>query len=255
MLTTYPTYTRLFIWSSRLLYFGLSQHLTPHVYAAAALHVGIYQLFQIKIGHGDWQLCRCALIPAGVKHELNFSNGIHGKLFIERDSADFLYFKRRFPYSEQSATLFNDDELVTEFLWMYEENPAKPLIECCLNALLNCDDTLYLKLDARVQTAINCICNEPENNFSGDYLAGLSDLSQSRFLHLFKENTNVTYRRFRAWKRLFLAVEHLNGSDNMTFAALDAGFSDAAHFSHSFRETFGVNPRFVFRGIDRFEVS
>jgi len=71
----------------------------------------------------------------------------------------------------------------------------------------------------------------------------LSDLSPSRFLHLFKENTDVPYRRFRAWKRLFLAVEHLNASDNMTFAALEAGFSDATHFSHSFRDAFGVSDR------------
>jgi len=65
----------------------------------------------------------------------------------------------------------------------------------------------------------------------------------------------VLYRRFRAGKRLLLAVEHLNDSDNMTFAVLEAGFSDATHFNHSFCENFGVNPRFVFRGIDRFEVE
>jgi len=53
MFTTYPAYMRLFIWSNRLLYFGLSQHLTLHVYATAALHVGVYQPFQIKIGNGD----------------------------------------------------------------------------------------------------------------------------------------------------------------------------------------------------------
>jgi len=54
------------------------------------------------------------------------------------------------------------------------------------------------------------------------------------------------YRRFRAWKLLFLALENLNATDNMTIA----GFADKAHFSHSF----GVNPAYVFRGINRFEV-
>jgi AraC-like DNA-binding protein len=41
----------------------------------------------------------------------------------------------------------------------------------------------------------------------------------------------------------------------MTRAALDAGFADATHFSHSFRDTFGVNPAPVFRKIGRFEVT
>jgi AraC-like DNA-binding protein len=70
---------------------------------------------------------------------------------------------------------------------------------------------------------------------------------------LFKEHTDVPYRRFRAWKRLFLALESLSATDNMTIAALDAGFSDATHFSHSFRDTFGINPAYVFRGINRFD--
>jgi AraC-like DNA-binding protein len=254
-MTAYPSYTRLFIWPSRLLYFGLSQHLTAHAYATAALHIGLYQPFQIKIGDGKWQQCRCAFVPTGIKHALNFGNGIHGKLFIERDSADFLYFKRRFPYTEQTVTLFEDPALLAAFLWIYEENPAKNQIAHHLDQLLNCDGSLDFKLDPRVQTAINLICEEPGRNFSQEYLATISGLSASRFLHLFKENTDVPYRRFRAWKRLFLAIEFLNSRDNMTYAALEAGFSDATHFSHSFREMFGVNPRFVFQGIDRFEVK
>lgn len=255
MFLTYPCHTRLFIWPGRLLYFGLSQHLKPHAYATCALHVGLYQPFQIKIENGGWQSCRCAIIPAGVKHELHFENGIHGKLFIERDHADFLYFKRRFPYSEHSVKLFEEDELLKQLLWVYEENPARDRIKSCLDSLLNCDGTLDLSLDARVQKVIALIRDEPDRNFSQDYLAQINDLSASRFLHLFKQNTDVPYRRFRAWKRLYLAVEHLNQSDNMTHAAMEAGFSDATHFSHSFSDTFGVNPRFVFRGIDRFEIK
>jgi len=53
---------------------------------------------------------------------------------------------------------------------------------------------------------------------------------------------------------MFLALENLNAVDNMTIAALDAGFADATHFSHSFRDTFGINPAYVFRGISRFDV-
>jgi NAD(P)-dependent dehydrogenase (short-subunit alcohol dehydrogenase family) len=38
-------------------------------------------------------------------------------------------------------------------------------------------------------------------------------------------------------------------------AALDAGYADATHFSHSFRATFGVNPAPVFRTLGRFEMG
>ncbi len=254
MLKLYPAYMRLFIWRGRSLYFGPSVHLNAHAYATVALHVGVYRPFRIKIASGAWQSCRCAIVPAGIQHELDFDGGIHGKIFIERDSSDFLYFKRRFAWSEQAPVLFHDDELVGQLRWIYELDPDKTVIESCLDKLLQCDGELSLELDPRVQTAIDLICEEPDCNFSQQYLADRADLSPSRFLHLFKEHTDVPYRRFRTWKRLFLALDSLNAVDNMTVAALDAGFADAAHFSHSFRDNFGINPAYVFRGINRFEV-
>ncbi len=253
MLKLYPAYMRLFIWRGRSLYFGPSVHLAAHAYATVALHVGIYRPFKIKIADGAWQSCRCAIVPAGFKHELDFEGGIHGKLFIERDNSDYLYFKRRFACREQSLSLFQDDELVEQLRDIYELDLDKTAIESRLNSLLRCDGELSLTLDPRVQNAIDLICDEPDCNFSQEYLAEMADLSPSRFLHLFKQHTDVPYRRFRTWKRLFLALENLNAVDNMTLAALDAGFADATHFSHSFRDTFGINPAYVFRGINRFE--
>ncbi|MGZ4954726.1 MAG: helix-turn-helix domain-containing protein [Methylobacter sp.] len=254
MLKLYPAYMRLFIWRGRSLYFGPSVHLDAHAYATVALHVGIYRPFRIKVANGEWQSCRCAIVPAGIRHELDFEGGIHGKLFIERDSADFLYFKRRFDCSEQSTLFFQDDELIEQLRWIYEMDPDKAVIENCLDNLLRCNGELSLVVDPRIQAAIDLICDEPDYNFSKEYLADRADLSPSRFLHLFKQHTDVPYRRFRTWKRLFLAIENLSAVDNMTVAALDAGFSDATHFSHSFRDTFGINPAYVFRGIHRFDV-
>jgi len=69
-------------------------------------------LIKIKIANGAWQKCRCAIVPAGMRHELDFEGGVHGKLFIERGSSDFLYFKRRFACSEQALSLFQDNELI-----------------------------------------------------------------------------------------------------------------------------------------------
>ncbi|TAN66085.1 MAG: AraC family transcriptional regulator [Methylobacter sp.] len=254
MLKLYPAYMRLFIWRGRSLYFGPSVQLNAHSYATVALHVGVYRPFRIKIANGAWQRCRCAIVPAGIRHELDFEGGIHGKLFIERDSSDFLYFKRRFAWPGQASVFFHDDELVDQLRWIYELDPDKTVIESCLDKLLQCDGELNLEIDPRVQTAIDLICEEPDCNFSQQYLADRADLSPSRFLHLFKEHTDVPYRRFRTWKRLFLALDSLNAVDNMTVAAIDAGFADATHFSHSFRDNFGINPAYVFRGINRFEI-
>ena len=93
----------------------------------------------------------------------------------------------------------------------------------------------------------------PDRNYSQEELGATLGLSPSRVLHLFSAEMGVPYRRFRMWKRLMLSFELLHAQDNMTVAAMEAGFADATHFSHSFRDTFGVNPAPVFRRIERFE--
>jgi AraC-like DNA-binding protein len=255
MLSPYPCHSRLFLWRNRALYFGPLRHLDTHVYGAAVLHVGIYRPFRLKIANGEPVTCRCAIVPAGMKHALDFAGAIHGKLFIEMDSADFLYFRRRFRCQDRAVSFFEDAETLECFRWMYEEDPDKAAIAMCMDRLLGCDGRLRLLIDSRVQAAIDLIRDKPDRNFSQDYLAAKVDLSPSRFLHLFRQHTGVPYRRFRMWKRLVITMEKLNAADTMTRAALDSGFADATHFSHCFRDTFGVNPAFVFRDIERFEVA
>lgn len=253
MLKPFPSCARLFLWASRALYFGSTQHLAMHSHAGVALHVGVYRPFRLKLVGGEWQTCRCAVIPAGLAHELDFAGGIHGKFFVERDSVDFLYFTARFPYDSEKAMVFYDEDLVQCLRGLYEDNPCKEQVDQQLTRLLGADGQLSFSLEPRIQKAIELICSEPDYNFSKEQLAAMACLSPSRFLHLFKAQAGVPYRQFRTWKRLFLAMECLHRNDNMTEAALLAGFSDATHFSHSFRETFGVKPSFVFKHIERFE--
>lgn len=254
MLNLYPSHLRLFVWKSRVLYFGPSPPLSSHLYGTVALHVGVYRPFRIRIANRKPVTCRCAIVPPNTKHELDFSGGIHGKLFVERDSTDFPYFQQRFSYQEPFGSFFQEEETLNSFRWIYEEDPEKAAVEACLDRLMKDRGPLQYTIDPRIQSIIDLIRDEPDMNFSQEHLATLVNLSPSRLLHLFKQHTSVSYRRFRMWKRLRLAVEQFNRTDNMTRVALDSGFADATHFSHCFRDTFGVNPAFVFRGIKRFEV-
>lgn len=246
---------RLFLWQHRALYFGATTYLALHSHAAPALHVGIYQPFRLKLLNTDWIHCHCAVIPQGLPHELDFGGNIHGKLFIESESCDFLYFRQRFSYNQNQVTVFHDETLVQQFQAIYEENLSKHSIYESLNQVLGVNGNLIFDLEPRIQQTINAICQEPDYNFSHEQLAAMVNLSPSRFLHLFKQQAGVPYRQFRSWKRLFLAIESLHQCDNMTQAALSAGFFDSAHFSNSFRETFGVKPSFVFKSIQRFELD
>lgn len=103
-------------------------------------------------------------------------------------------------------------------------------------------------LDPRVVKAIALI-----NRFSGEpataeVCSAAVGLSTSRFLHLFKEETDISFRAFRAWKRARHLLNFANQDLNLAHLAQDIGYPDSTHFSHSIRRFYGLKPRAIFSG-------
>ena len=91
------------------------------------------------------------------------------------------------------------------------------------------------------------------NDFSGSKMtaadcAASVHLSPSRFLHLFKEQTGISFRAFRAWKRARHLLHFVNEDINLAHLAQDIGYPDSTHFSHSIRRFYGLQPRAIFSG-------
>ena len=82
-----------------------------------------------------------------------------------------------------------------------------------------------------------------EENRSLDRLAALAGLSPSRFMHVFTESVGVPLRPYLLWLRLQHAAGRLLAGASATEAAHEAGFSDAAHLSRTFRRTLGTTAR------------
>jgi AraC-like DNA-binding protein len=249
----HPHHSQLYVGKGRALYCGPLQHLEAHVYGAPVLHVGIYGPFKLKIGGGDWRSYRVAVVPPGLRHALDLAGGVHGKLFVEIDSPHAAAFRRRFPYRKGMVGTLSDPDLMACFHWVFEENPSHAAVERRLDILLQPALPGESLIDPRIRKIVALIRDEPDRNYSQRELSEALGLSASRVLHLFSEQVGVPYRRYRMWKRLWLSAERLHASDSMTTAAMDSGFADATHFSHAFRDTFGVNPAPVFRKIERFE--
>jgi AraC-like DNA-binding protein len=103
-------------------------------------------------------------------------------------------------------------------------------------------------LDPRVARAIaqmTRFCGEPATAVSCAAEAGLS---ASRFLHLFKQETGISFRSFRAWKRARHLLHFANQDLNLAHLAQDIGYPDSTHFSHSIRRFYGLKPRAIFSG-------
>jgi AraC-like DNA-binding protein len=103
-------------------------------------------------------------------------------------------------------------------------------------------------LDPRVARSIAQI-----DTFSGEPVtaadcAAAAGLSGSRFLHLFKQETGISFRAFRAWKRARHLLHFANQNINLAHLAQDIGYPDSTHFSHSIRRFYGLKPRAIFSG-------
>ena len=73
-------------------------------------------------------------------------------------------------------------------------------------------------------------------------------LSFSRFLHLFKAEVGTPFRSLRTWKRARSLLHHVTRDTNLVHVALDTGYPDSTHFSHSIRQVYGLKPRDLFAG-------
>ncbi|MCK4842665.1 MAG: helix-turn-helix transcriptional regulator [Methylococcales bacterium] len=243
----------LFMWPGCTLFFGPLHALDFHSMGAIAINVGLYQPFLMKTINGMFKPYHCAIIPAGCKHELNAFGNIVASLIIEKNSTEYTYLRKLAPFHTSKITNLADSKWIECFQKIYQQKPTKTEIYQLLNQLLNADNETDKNVDPRIDRTMETIRLDPGNDFSQEYLAASVELSSSRFRHLFREQSDVSYRRYRMWQRVVSAMNILHKVDNLTYAAMEAGFTDSAHFNRCFRDTFGVNPSLVFKNMDRFE--
>lgn len=83
---------------------------------------------------------------------------------------------------------------------------------------------------------------DPMRRMTQGELASRLGLERTRALRYFKTVTGMTYRRFKQWSGLQAAARQIAKGERIRTAALDAGFSDTAHLTRTFRTFFGVTP-------------
>ncbi len=98
------------------------------------------------------------------------------------------------------------------------------------------------RYDQRIVQALWTILRDPDSLVPASELAASLGMSTSRFLHLFRSELGITYRRMEIWIRLAKATAAFEQFDSLTDLAHGFGFSDSAHFSRAFKETFGYSP-------------
>jgi len=114
------------------------------------------------------------------------------------------------------------------------------------NMLFSNQSTVKDKRIQQLLTELNqCLhgdCIKPVN-WRASQVASQLALSESRFLHLFRDELGIAWRPYLLWRRMMCAMQAIINNSSATDAAHLAGFSDSAHLSRTFRTTFGMTIR------------
>ncbi|MBL4782066.1 MAG: helix-turn-helix transcriptional regulator [Porticoccaceae bacterium] len=240
----------LYIWPDMTLFIGPLQSLGLHAMQTTAINVGLYQPFTLSTEDGLTSSHRCAMIGAGQKHELAANGGIVASLLIERNSSAYHHLPQNNACPARAITPISAAKWVDYLQMIAEVKPTKAVVYNLLKHLLSVDSTAPA-MDPRIANAMSAIRLSPESDLSQAQFAAAQGLSQSRFRHLFREQSDIPFRRYRLWRRIISAMEALHNENNITQAAMAAGFSDSAHFNRCFQQAFGLNPSRLFRHMDK----
>lgn len=242
----------IYIWDNRVLHISRYPDVGEHRLGAAAFIVGIDGTFSMLETETDtWRECRTALVPPGCVHENRFAGINAAILHLEPESIDYMNLSASMPNGDWQIMYDHiDEERMVELMQQISDNEmttdeAGRIVKQVIYGK-GYDYENEEKIDPRIRKVVDMIKAEPAASYSMEELAEEVNLSPTRFIHLFKEQMGVPIRRFRQWIRMKTVITYVADGKSLTDAALDAGFTDSAHFSRAFRNMFGITPSSVF---------
>ncbi len=218
-----------------------------HKHYAVQLSVSIKKPVEILSEKNSVLSNGCVLIKSNVLHQLNCTTNHLVFLFNPTSQTGH--------YLQQKAT-----QSITEFKHPII-NQLRSLASRFLKGMLSfqsfikhtklvlgefnceCEGNIHIS-DNRVYAALNYLKEKKDRVVPLNEIASFSCLSPSRFLHLFKEKTNITYRRAQLWNKISHSLPYLS-THGITETAHQFGFTDSAHYAKVFKENFGFTPKMV----------
>jgi AraC-like DNA-binding protein len=241
----------IYFWNGRFLFKGSESSGTYHKHCPIQIIVSVEEKITVSTTHG---LCVCSnvlLIGSNVKHLCqDHTTGI--SVFIDPETYEGQVIKQKYMSAPLNTLPFDRIKDIAPDLELFRRTVRSD----CGTARSICDRILYSYVDknekfaptdARVSSVLERLPYIPDKKISVKELASAVYLSETRLIHLFKETIGIPIRRYLLWKRLIDAVVLIKGGASFTTAAHEAGFSDYAHLSRTFKHMFGSNVEEIFK--------
>lgn len=230
----------LLLGADRALYAGELPATGWHRHAAPVLLLGLSGRFAVHLAPGQVETCHSALIDTGVWHLFDPCGESVALVYLEPDCAEARSLRTHLRL--QGGVLFDAAARVGA-----RSTLEARLRSFDLQALLGRRLEPSAELDARVQRSLQHLRRARDGALPREHVAQAAHLSVSRFNHLFRAEMGVSFRSYRVWSQVRAAMAALATQPRLTDAALHGAFSDSAHFSRTFRQTFGMTPSSVLK--------
>lgn len=245
-----PTAPQRFMWltNDRVFYVGLLGTPAVRTMGTVSVYIATEGSIRVRVGNGVWQTGELAVVPPYAPHQLVSDARLIQVIKIEAETVDLA----ALPPLLQGSGIVDDAAFVQHVRQTVAElrasGAALDLAALDFDTLLFGTALAPRAVDPRIQGVLDTIKRDPSAALAAEDCAQSVHLSFSRFLHLFKRDVGAPFRSFRTWKRARSLLHYVNRDANLAHVALDTGYPDSTHFSHSIRHAYGLRPRDIFAG-------
>jgi len=221
------------LWPGQALYAGPSLNLAPHSGSVWCFAVGIDGPLSVTTPDGTTREAASVLIPPRLTHQLICLGRGLVSCYLEPTSVRAESCRQQMSESSGAIALGHAAEQRLVFTPTDDQSACRWL-DLAAPAATGV-------VDPRIAAAARRIREDPATTVSSRELAAEAGLSESRFLHLCRDELGTSLRRYRIWVRLVHAGTAIAAGANMTEAAMKSGFASPSHLADRFKSTFGLS--------------
>ena len=237
-----------FVWTDRALFVGDRSETSLHSHHALEICISLDDLgIDMSAPNGpDLRGVPGAMVRAGASHQLRIPGPKVAVLYLDPQSDVAASLKRWLqPDDIRGLPGAAMRELRAGFSALLEfPESGLPQAQAACAALIASftEEAPRPSVHWRVRRAMERIESELDEPPSLETLAEELGISPSRLRHMFKDQTGLPMSRYQLWMRLRAALLKALEGATMAESAQEAGFSDAAHFTRTCRQMFGLPP-------------
>lgn len=221
---------------------------TPHMHFPASLYIGLDKPVTVTTDTGPLS-ARVVLVRPNCEQSVDTDDGAVLDLLIDADSAAYRYLE---------PVLLERDAVALE---LEKIEALLPLCQEALRGELACEAAWQLveqllialsayrperpQFDPRIETIAAELRSSLPVNPDIEALAKQAEVSESRFMHLFKQQYGLPVRQYLLWARLRQAAVLWQTGMMLTDIAAEVGFYDQAHFARTVRRMFDFSPSWL----------